>query len=85
MHVREWPKVAKRLGLSATVGYESVPRGRVLYDTTNHRGIIYHGSATSPKRLVEIAARYQLNTWIAIPDPHYAFGDEIERLFADDP
>ncbi len=84
MHVREWPNVARRMGLSATVGYESVPRGRVLYDITNHRGIIYHGSATGRERLVEIAARYQLDTWIAIPDPHYAFGDEIDPLFLDD-
>ena len=83
-HVKEWPRVAKQFGRSPDDGYETVQRGRVLFDTQTKSGIIYHGSATSKARLKLIAKEFQLTSWKAFGDSHYAFGDEIDQLFEDD-
>lgn len=83
-HVKEWPTQAKYFGRSAHDGYESVPRGRVIFNTKTNQGIIYHGNATTQERLKRIAARFQLKVWKADRDPHYAFGEEIDRVFEDD-
>ena len=52
--------MAKQLGRTIADEYFCVPRGRVLWDATNQRGIILHGPATSVERLKLIAQRFNL-------------------------
>lgn len=62
-HWREWPHVAPRLARSAEEEYFCIPRGRVLIRQKTGQGMIYHGSATTPARLVLIAAEFKLQDW----------------------
>lgn len=81
-HVDEWPRVAKKLGRTIADEYFCVPRGRVLWDATNQRGIILHGPATSVERLKLIAQRFNLGEgWRAETDCHYYTDADADRLF----
>ncbi|WP_152100017.1 hypothetical protein [Lacipirellula parvula] len=83
-HWREWPKICWSINKSPSDEYFGVPRGRVLYDTGEGRGVIYHGSATSPVRLNDVAEAFQLNAWVAATDLHYEMGDIVDEMFDDD-
>ena len=47
------------------------------------RAIIYHGSATSNVRLIEIARAFEIGEWIASIDEHYEVGDAADEVFND--
>ena len=83
-HWREWKHIAALFGKSASEEYFSVPRGRVLLHQRTGRGVIYHGSSTSPDRLAVIAAEFQMTDWKAAIDPHYQMRDAADELFDDD-
>jgi len=82
-HVDEWPKIARQFGKSEHSEYFETPRGRVLLDPKKNLGIIYHGSATSKSRLVEIAKAFELDDWKASIDEHYEIGDAADEVFWD--
>ena len=74
--------MAKKLGRTIADDYFCVPRGRVLWDATNQRGIILHGPATNTKRLKLIAQRFNLGKdWKTEEDDHYCTGADADRLF----
>lgn len=83
-HWREWSKVCKEFGKLPSDEYFEVPRGRVLYDVGQGRGVIYHGRSTPPERLRGIAEAFRLQAWRAAVDLHYEMGDAVDELFDDD-
>ncbi len=83
-HFEEWPKVAARFGFSEADEYHDVPRGRVLLRRKTGEGIVYHGNATSPTRLLKIARAFGLSKWTAQRNVHYDMGPEVDALFDDD-
>jgi len=82
-HNDSWPDAAMRFGLTDFEEYFSIPRGRVLWSPAKQTSIIYHGNATTPQRLKEIAAEFSLKTWESRTDIHYMMGDAIGDLFDD--
>jgi hypothetical protein len=83
-HWREWPRVARRFGKSAHGEYFEVPRGRVMLRRRTGAGVIFHGNATSPERLREVATRFQLKRWESRTDEHYAVGPDADAFFEND-
>ena len=76
-----WPHAAGRLGADRTSEYFEIPRGRVLWDSTRDRGIVYHGNATGRETLVQVAALFGLPNWETRKDDHYLMGESLERFY----
>ena len=80
-HWREWESICQHFNKRPRDEYFVVPRGRVLVQRNNGRGLIYHGDATPVATLKRIAKLFRLSTWTAQPDLHYMI--DADDLFDD--
>ncbi len=83
-HADKWPKIASKFRMSVESEYFEIPRGRVLFDPKQNRGIIYHGTSTTKDRLAKIAEAFDLTNWVAEIDVHYETGEQADFMFMDD-
>ena len=77
-HYSEWEHLAaqgmlRAIPSSLRSDYETVPRGRVSYDTTRSHSIVYHGNWLQPRHRAMINARFRLVHSITdyVFDEHY--------------
>ena len=82
-HSESWLKICHAFGMTDDDEYFIVPRGRVLYQSIDGRGLIYHGRGTSQRRLKAVAKVFRLTSWISRLDDHYAVGRDAYRIFED--
>jgi hypothetical protein len=87
-HILEWPHLQKQFPALAALGYEEVPRGRVLFLKRKNQFVVYLDkvlTATKVKRT--ILKEFQLPTRSTVfeTDSHYTTDPaELDRLFGQD-
>lgn len=80
-HDEVWPVVRPLLDCPEETEYFDIPRGRILYDAWEQRGVIYHGNATPREALERLAEVFGLPDWEDRLDEHYLTGEALELFY----
>lgn len=83
-HDSAWEIARHELSGPEAAEYFDLPRGRIIWDTVHHSGILYHGNATPTEVFEELAKLFRLPRWEARLDEHYLTGEALEAFYSFD-
>lgn len=80
-HDSAWETVCHELSCHEGSEYFHIPRGRIVWDTVNRAGILYHGNSTPAIALNKLSRIYRLPRWEARLDEHYLIDEALEDFY----